>query len=147
MSINNLKKYIENLVRKLYWDNDFNCAITTLIVLSDIYEIKLEKQVLFGATGLNGAGKYRAQCGLVEGTLVFLGIFGSIKGYNTNKIENICCEFASSFEKEFCSLKCYRLRPEGFNMDNPPHLCEELTNKALLFTKDYIDNKLIDRCI
>ena len=134
------KKHIENSVSKLYWDKDSNCAITTLTILSDIYDTKIEEQVFYGATGLNGAGKYQAQCGIVEGVLIFLGIFGAKRGYTANKIENICFEFASSFEKEFSSLKCRELRPEGFDNNNPPHLCEDLTNKGLIFTKGYIDN-------
>lgn len=134
------KKHIENLVSKLYWDNDSNCVITTLTVLSDIYDTKIEKQVFYGATGLNGAGKYQAQCGIIEGVLIFIGIFGTLRGYNANEIENTCYKFASSFEKEFGSLKCRDLRPEGFNKDNPPHLCEDLTNRGLFFTKGYIDN-------
>ena len=104
------KNNIENLVKKLYWDIDFNCAITTLTVLSEIYDTKIEKQVFYSATGLNGAGKYQAQCGIVEGSLMFLGIFGTMRGYTANKIENTCYEFASSFEKKFTSLKCSNLR-------------------------------------
>jgi hypothetical protein len=134
------KKHIDNLVRELYWDKDFNCAITTLTVLSDIYDIRIEGQVFHGATGLNGAGKFQAQCGIIEGVLIFLGILGTKRGYNANQIENTCYEFASLFEKEFSSLKCRELRPEGFNENNPPHLCEDLTKKGLIFTKGYIDN-------
>ena len=32
--------------------------------------------MLDAALGMHGAGKYGAQCGLAEGTLIFLGTFG-----------------------------------------------------------------------
>ena len=35
-------------------------------------------------------------------------------------------------------LLCSNLRLQGFNADNPPHLCEELTNKAVKFTAKFL---------
>jgi len=35
-------------------------------------------------------------------------------------------------------LLCEKLRPQGFTSDNPPHLCESITKKAVLFSADFI---------
>lgn len=131
--------YIKRRVKELYWEKNYNCAITTLSVLSEVYNISINSQVLQGAIGLNGAGKYRAQCGLVEGTLIFLGILGVEEKDTATEIEDCCFEFASCFEKYFGSLTCKFLRPEGFKSNDPPHLCQELTIEGLSFICDFID--------
>ena len=69
-----MKEYIINRVHELYWNNDINCAGTTIICLSELFEISVEQQTIWSAVGMHGAGGYRAQCGLVEGTLMFIGM-------------------------------------------------------------------------
>ncbi|MEE4167170.1 MAG: C-GCAxxG-C-C family protein, partial [Desulfocapsaceae bacterium] len=90
------------------------------------------------AIGMHGAGGYRAQCGLVEGTLLFVGIYGKILGFSDAKTIELCRLFAQRFEHEFSSLLCRELRPEGFNDQNPPHLCEPLTVQALIFSIAFV---------
>lgn len=116
----------------------FNCAQTTLMVLSEKFRIKLEPQIISGSTGLNGAGRYRAQCGLVEGMLIFLGIYLATK--NEDPVLKACHLFASKFEEKFGSLSCSKLRPNGFNDDDPPHLCEELMVDAIKFDIDFLNS-------
>ncbi|RAZ94424.1 redox-active protein, partial [Klebsiella oxytoca] len=70
-----MKEYITNRVHELYWEKDMNCARTTLLCLSELFEVAIEPQIMWSAVGLHGAGGYRAQCGLVEGTLMFIGIY------------------------------------------------------------------------
>jgi len=43
--------------------------------------------VLNFAIGLFGAGGYQAQCGLVEGTLMFIGILGKTKIIRITKLK------------------------------------------------------------
>ena len=80
------RDYIKAKVNKYYWQDDINCATTNLKILSDIFSIELSEQVIDAALGMHGAGKYGAQCGLVEGTLMFLGIIGRGKGIPDDKI-------------------------------------------------------------
>ena len=94
--------------------------------------------MLNSAIGLHGAGKYGAQCGLVEGTLMFIGIYGKSVGFESDIIENCCYDFAEQFEKTFGSLLCRDLRPQGFKIDNSPHLCEKITCDALEFTTSFL---------
>lgn len=73
------KEYITKRVHELYWEEDIDCARTALICLSEIFETALEPQTIRSAVGLHGAGGYRAQCGLVEGALMFIGIWSSYR--------------------------------------------------------------------
>ncbi|SNS52293.1 C_GCAxxG_C_C family probable redox protein [Anaerovirgula multivorans] len=134
------KEIIDERVHDYYWKEDLNCATTMLKTLAEIFEIKLESQIIDSAIGMHGAGKFGAQCGLVEGSLMFLGIFGRGKGVSQEIIISICYDFADNFQEEFRSLVCRELRPEGFKDDNPPHLCEDLTKRAVKFTVNYIMN-------
>lgn len=132
------KAFIQTKVNKYYWQDDINCATTNLKILSEIFSIELTEQVIDAALGMHGAGTYGAQCGLVEGTLMFLGIIGRCNGISDDKIVDSCNEFAKQFENRFQTLLCKVLRPEGFHQDNPPHLCEELTCEAVMINVDFI---------
>ncbi|MBS6765088.1 MAG: C_GCAxxG_C_C family protein [Clostridium sp.] len=130
--------FIEKRVHELYWNDNTNCARTTLICLSELFKIKLELQTLISAVGLHGAGGFRAQCGLVEGGLMFIGIYYNLQGKSEEEIIQLCYEFADSFQQKFGSLRCYELRPEGFTSNDPPHLCEALTCRAIDFAGNFI---------
>ena len=69
-----MKEYMKNRVHELYWNDDINCARAAIICLSELFEITIEQQTIWSAVGLHGAGGYRAQCGIVEGTLMFIGM-------------------------------------------------------------------------
>ena len=125
-------------VNYYYWKNDLNCATTNLKILSEIFSITLSDQIISAAIGMHGAGRYGAQCGLVEGTLMFLGIIGKKYRFQEEIIVDQCREYAKQFENIFQSLSCSKLRPEGFNIEDPPHLCEKLTCTAIEFNKNFV---------
>lgn len=134
-----MKDKIKDLVHTYYWNLDINCARTTLKSLSAIFNVPLSNQTLNAAIGLHGAGGYRAQCGLVEGSLMFIGIYFSQNGYSDNDIALLCFQFAEEFTEYFNSLKCYDLRPNGFTKDDVPHACEKLSVNAIDFTYQFIN--------
>jgi C_GCAxxG_C_C family probable redox protein len=136
--MDSVQRLIDERVHEYYWKHDYNCATTMLLILAEICVIKLQQQTLDAAVAMHGAGRYGAQCGLVEGALMFIGIYGRQKQKTDERIETECYSFADVFEKEFGSLKCKELRPEGFSPDNPPHLCEGLTKRAVRFALDYV---------
>jgi C_GCAxxG_C_C family probable redox protein len=135
-------EYIKQRVSDSYWSEDINCATTMLNILSELHKINLDRQVINAAIGMHGAGGFGAQCGLVEGSLLLIGILGKEKELPTETIINLCYCFAQEFEEEFGSLLCKQLRPQGFKPDNPPHLCEGLTNQAVKFTAEYLMRKV-----
>ncbi len=122
---------VGDLVRECYWRDGVNCATTMLRALSRSQGIELHPQVLAAATGMHGAGSYGAQCGLVEGGLMFLGVWGGTAGLGDAEIEEACNAFARGFEARFGSLSCRVLRPQGFAPGQPPHMCEGLTVEAV----------------
>ena len=131
---------INEKVHSYYWKDDLNCAITSLLILSEIFHTNLCSQIVSAGIGMPGAGGYGAQCGLVSGSLMFIGILGKENGQENMAIVKMCNEFAKRFENEFGSLDCRVLRPQGFKADNPPHLCEEITKKAIMFTMSYLNS-------
>ncbi len=134
---------INERVHELYWKYDINCARSTLTCLCELYNIDIEEQTFNSAIGLHGAGGYRAQCGLVEGALMFIGIYFSYKRKPVTEIADLCYQYADEFYKKFGSLKCYDLRPNGFSENDPPHACEKLTGIAIEFAYEFI--KKVDR--
>ncbi len=136
-------KFIGERVAEYYWDNDLNCAVTTLKILAEYFDIHINEQVYNAAIGMHGAGGYGAQCGLVEGSLMFIGLFAKSKKTADEKIITLCNNFAKRFENEFFSLQCIILRPQGFKADNPPHLCEQLTCSAIQFAIFFMENEVI----
>jgi C_GCAxxG_C_C family probable redox protein len=134
---------IKRLVHHYYWDFDYNCAKTMLFCLGEFFDICFEKQTLNAATGMHGAGRFGAQCGLVEGALMFMGIYFVRAGKSDAEVERICYDFAAKFTKEFGSLRCDELRPGGFTAADPPHACEPLSVAAVDFAFNYI--KKLDR--
>lgn len=133
-----LRQLVYERVHEYYWEHDWNCAVTTLRILSEVLEVPLDQQILEAALGMHGAGGYRAQCGLVEGALMFMGVGGKAQGLDDARVAKGCCDFAERFETQFGSLLCRDLRPGGFSPDDPPHICEELTREALLFDVSFV---------
>ncbi len=128
-------------VRACYWRDDVNCATTMLRVLTQAHGRAPHPQVLAAATGMHGAGRYGAQCGLVEGGLMFLGVWGWEMGKSADWVEATCRSYAQNFEARFGSLLCRVLRPRGFTEDQPPHLCEGLTLEAALWAVEWTRNQ------
>lgn len=137
-----IKEKIRTAVHDSYYTYDINCANTTLNVLSDLFHQPIDKQVTAAAVGMHGAGGFRAQCGLVEGALMFIGIFFTAKNIPEPVIIDLCYRFAEKFTETFGSLLCYDLRPGGFSDDDPPHLCENLSVRTIYFSYTFITDSL-----
>ena len=132
---------LEEIISKHnYYHNDkkYNCAKTLLAILGEKENIEISEQVYAAATCMNGLGRSGAQCGLVEGAAMFIGIYYSHKGLEAFKIYPICQEFAQNFTTDFSSFLCSELMPNGFNNVDDKNLCRYLMLKAITFTTDFI---------
>jgi len=136
---------IKQRIHEHYWLDNVNCVTTTLDILSEIFDIPLHQQLLDAAVGMHGAGGYRAQCGLVEGGLLFIGVIGRRRKLAEKDIVDLCRQYAGEFEQRFSSLSCRDLRPEGFGDHLPPHLCEPLSCRAVSFGVDFLEKNLVNR--
>ena len=129
-----IEEFVQDRVHRYYWHDELDCAGTSLNILSEHFKLSLGAQVLQAAIGMHGAGCFGAQCGLVEGALMFLGIYGSQQGLTEEEIAESCYRFAEKFQQRFGSLLCREIRPEGFSPDNPPHVCASISEEAIIFT-------------
>ena len=129
------------LIRQLYHDKDYNCAITTLLCLGEEFSVEIGQQVLASAVSMNGGGRFRAQCGLVEGALMFIGIYAAEQDMKKKETMKIAYDFCDAFTERFGSLLCRDLRPGGFQKEDPKHLCESLTRETVAFTVDFLKQK------
>ena len=136
---------VRNAVHEYYWTDDINCATTSLLTLSKAFSIEITPQVIDSAVGMHGAGKYGAQCGLVEGSLLFIGIYGRSINMEDVDIIDMCSSFAEGFENKFSSLLCSKLRPGGFREVEPEHLCEGITVEAIIWGIKFIKNEIVNR--
>jgi hypothetical protein len=136
------EELIKQRVRRYYWQDDLNCTTTTLKILAEIYRIEVTNQLLAAAVGMHGAGGYRAQCGLVEGGLLFIGVIGRANQLPDPVIVDFCYQYGAQFTERFSSLLCRELRPEGFGEHLPPHLCEDLTCRTITFSAEFIADML-----
>ena len=139
------EEYIAETVHAEYYGLDTNCAGVTLKCLSHLFDHAIESQAFAASLGMHGAGGYRAQCGLVEGGLMFLGMYLSSLGWSRAEIIKACYRYGEAFEKEFDALTCRELRPQGFAEGQPPHMCEGLTNRAICFAYAFVQNQLKER--
>lgn len=133
-----MENTIKKRVHELYWDIDLNCARTALTCFGELFQHDINEQTMNAAIGLHGAGGFRAQCGLVEGALMFIGIYLRDKGKDDEEISKACHQFAEQFTEKYGSLRCFELRPNGFNETDPPHACESLTAEAINYTYQFI---------
>lgn len=132
---------IAERVHDFYWKDDLNCATTVFRILAECEGMAVPAQVLDAAAGMHGAGGHGAQCGLVEGPLMFLGLWGTSQGWSRAEVASHCRAYAGAFEASFGSLQCRVLRPQGFGPDQPPHLCEHLTLQAATFAADFMASR------
>lgn len=125
-------------VHTLYWEEDKNCAMTTLSTLGKKYDLKISHAFIDSLIAMPGLGTNGLTCGIVVGAIMFMGLYGKNKGYEEEAIKQHTNQLIKGFVEKFGSEQCSILRPEGFKPTNPPHLCEGLTVKGIEYIDDYI---------
>jgi hypothetical protein len=108
-------------------------------ILSEIYRKEIDQQVYAASLILNGHCQNRKVCGLLHGAMMFMGILGGEINASFEDICNVGSDYSTRFDERFGSLLCEELRPEGFDPDNPPHICEVLTVESILLAIEFID--------
>ena len=136
-----IREWVAGEVRRHYWQENDNCARTVLAILAELGGRTIHPQVAAAATGLHGAGGFGAQCGLVEGGLMYIGIAGAERGLSDEEIGDLCREFAAGFTATLGSLVCRELRPEGFGPEVPLHACEPRSVDAAMFAVGFMREK------
>lgn len=135
-----IDKLIATRVHDYYWQDGFPCLITSLKILGEKFNIKIDDLVP-SLIGLN-AGRNRTQCGLVQGPLLFIGRYGEVKHMSQQQVIDCCHKYIDCFTNEFGDIECRVLRPNGFQAADPPHLCENLTKKAVEYAARFMQDNL-----
>ncbi len=115
-----------------------DAAVTVLRGLGELFDTALPTQLLQAAEAVSGAGCSGAQCGIVEGALLFLGLHYAGKGRSRAEIRRLSGAFAAAYAEKWGSLRCADLRPGGVHEDDPPTLCAGLVMEGILFTREFI---------
>lgn len=129
-------------VHKNYWDKELNCSTNIILVLGKLFDIEISRQVLHGTIGLHSTTEYGGQCGLLEGLLIFVGIYGREKNYSNNEIVRHCAKLTRKFDNLFRTLSCHDLKGASKKIFESPHSCENITIDIVLLTKKYIDKNM-----
>ena len=135
-----IENKIKELVKEAYWVRDENCCIALIKTISDIFSLDISGELISAAAALPGAGRFGAQCGLITGGIMIIGIIGKSQQKSNDEIRNISYNYSKMFFEKYYSLMCKELRPQGFASDNPPHLCEKLTVEAAIDLYKLIDS-------
>ncbi|MCK5126643.1 MAG: C_GCAxxG_C_C family protein [candidate division Zixibacteria bacterium] len=134
----NERQFIEDKIKIYFEIEEHNCAVCVIKVLSERFDFPIEQQTLDACLAQNGLGQYGAQCGLITGATMFLGIVAAQNNWEKEKLYLHTRELTALFEKKFKSLLCSAIRPEGFHEDNPPYICQPRTVDALEIFIDYL---------
>ena len=135
----NPQLFAQEQVQTYFISRQYNCARTMLLALSEYTNLPLAPQLLDAAAGMHGAGGLGAQCGFVEGALMFLGVYGRHLNLSLQDIDAACYRFGAEYRQRFGSLECSVLRPQGFAPDNPPGLCDQLAIDSVRLAMEHVD--------
>lgn len=125
------RPWIEQRVDFYHTQQGNNCAVLSLKIFSELFEFSMHDQVVQAASAMNGSGRFGAQCGLVEGMIMFLGVYGTHRGVPYLDILGLANRYAASFTARFGSLVCRDLRPQGFGPEVPKTQCHTLIVDAV----------------
>ena len=126
----------------MYHDHDLSCVHAVLKILGEVFDVEVSRQTFDASSGMfGGGGNYGAQCGLVQGAVMFVGILGSHRGMDKETLGTLCFDLSARIEKELGSLVCREIRPEGFADENPPHLCEPRSVQSIVSTTRFIADR------
>lgn len=131
-------KEIKEKIHEMYWEQQGSCANIMLHCLSELMNLKLERQVSACVTGLHGAEKFGAQCGLALAGQMFIGIYYRQMDKEDAGAVSCCAQYAETFSNKFGSLVCSELRRSGYIYSDPRHLCEQLTCDAVIITYNFL---------
>jgi C_GCAxxG_C_C family probable redox protein len=98
---------MNNLVRKYYLEQGFNCAETMLLIANDEFNLNLDESHIRIMSGFGGGMCRESVCGVVTGGVAVLSIMFTDK----DKLKKLVIEFQEKTEKDFSSNDCKAIKP------------------------------------
>lgn len=133
---------------KKYWENDFNCSISTACGILDYYGYKHHSETMKKALLPFGGGiGERSVCGAVTGALAGLSSVLHEKRLDKDSIYDLTKMFKDRFKEEIGTLYCREIlfdfiSPDGsVDMENPKRRksCDKAAYEAVAIVKEIID--------
>ncbi|MBN1260425.1 MAG: C-GCAxxG-C-C family protein [Anaerolineae bacterium] len=107
-----MNSLIAQRVAELFVSGRYNCAMTSLAVLGEVFDIPLEPQTLAAARCLPAVGDTGGLCGLVSGALMFIGVWSAAHGFHRSDLGVATAAFVAGVYQVFGSAQCCDLRSE-----------------------------------
>jgi hypothetical protein len=99
-------------VERYFVSGQYNCTMTALAVLFEAYEMAPDPRLLGAGQCMPGVGGSGGLCGLVSGTLIFLGVWGYERGLHRSALAPGCAFVVESVRRRFGSTSCAALQTE-----------------------------------
>lgn len=122
---------MNNLVRKYYLEQGFNCAETMLLAANDEFNLNLDESHIRIMSGFGGGVCKEILCGAVTGGVAVLSIIFKDK----DLLKKLVIEFQEQTENVFSSNDCSDIKPilrDEFNK------CAKVIDKAYQILKTLI---------
>ena len=116
-------EWLQEQVRLYFTSGRYNCAMTTLKVLTEVFEVPLHPQVLDAARMAPGAGGTGGLCGLVTGALMFVGLWSAQHRIPRDRLRPLTQGMMAEIRERFGSVRCEVLEND----------CSKLTFEMLSF--------------
>ena len=124
--------WLREQVRLYFTSGKYNCAMTTLKVLTEVFEVPLHPQVLDAAQVVYGAGNTGGLCGLVTGALMFVGLWGAKHHIPRDRLSPLTQGMVTQIRERFGSVQCEVLEND----------CSKLTFEMLSWLIPYLRQAL-----
>ena len=124
--------WLQEQVRLYFTSGKYNCTMTTLKVLTEVFEVPLHPQVLDAARMAPGAGGTGGLCGLVTGALMFVGLWDAQHRIPRDQLWPLTQGMMAEIRERFGSVQCEVLEND----------CSKLTFEMLSFLIPYLRQAL-----
>ena len=108
--LNNPTAIIKSRVEGDFVTGRYNCSMTALTVLAEIFEIPIAEQTIDAAQAMPGAGGVGDLCGFVSGGLMFIGVWAGFHHFSRGDIRQMSQRYSQTILEKFGSLHCCDLR-------------------------------------
>lgn len=104
---------IRKRMQAYFVEGEDNCAMSSLKILAEHFEMPPMPQAVAAARHVPGAGGAGEACGLVLGVLMFIGIWGAHHSYSRQRLNPLARRVTAHVHRRFGSLCCRDLQRES----------------------------------
>jgi C_GCAxxG_C_C family probable redox protein len=125
---------MNELVKKYYLEENFNCAETMLLLARDEWNLSISSEFVKMMSGFGGGMYEEDVCGVVTGGIAVLSLMIP-KG---DQLKTSVIEFRKAIRESFSSITCKEIKPIHRKENTK---CYDEIDKAFTILKQIINNK------